>query len=58
MPPLWGPEGPGDDPGALGNTKTDTLGSRLEFSLISGTFRDRAVFHACLQVCFSDDSGV
>ena len=32
VPPFWHPGGPWDDPGALGSTRKETLGSRLGFS--------------------------
>ena len=37
--PLWHPGGPWDDPGTVGRTPKDTLGSRLGFLLIFGGFR-------------------
>ena len=40
MPPLWHPGDHWADPGVLGNTPKDTLGSRLRFVWILCGFRD------------------
>ena len=69
--PLWHPGGPLSDPGELGTTRGEMLGSTLGLLSISDGFRDQilkvlclfwnriCVFcHACLQVTFCNDFGV
>ena len=61
--------GPWDDPGALGVTGKNTLGSRLGLLLMFGGFRELVLkvcwvpltktgvfFHVCVRVYFSNDS--